>query len=229
MRKFNCLVIDDEPLAIDVITHYIDKVDNLQVVDTYTNGLEAFTAIKNQDIDLIFLDIEMPEFTGLDLLKALKNQPEVIITTAYREYAVEGFELNVLDYLVKPIPFDRFIVAIDKFLERKSGLSEFEKEGDVLTVRADRKFINVNTNDLVYVEGLKDYVKLVQAGGQILTKQSIGKFATQLDDRFIRIHKSFIVGKSHIKAFSAQHVEVLDQQLPVGRTYKEHFMETMNG
>ena len=172
----------------------------------------------------------MPDITGLDLIEILQFKPSIVLTTAFREFAVEGFELNVLDYLVKPIAFKRFVQTIEKFLEYQS-LSEkqIENQGDDgLFVKADRKRVRVNFQDILYVEGVKDYVKIVLKDKTILTKVSIGNFQKQLPDpTFIRIHKSYIVAKDKITAYTATDVELDRKEIPIGRMYKENFSQRM--
>ncbi|MBK8503551.1 MAG: response regulator [Saprospiraceae bacterium] len=163
MEKYKCFIVDDEPLAINVIEQHLAKFSQFEVCGTSTDPLEALIKIKLLQPDLLFLDIEMPEITGLDLISSIQQKPEIIITTAYREYAVEGFELNVLDYLVKPIPFKRFIKAIDKFLEQKlpQQIVPAIEDPSYVFVKADRKTIRIASNEILYVEGVKDYVKVV--------------------------------------------------------------------
>ena len=229
MREFKCFIIDDEPLAIDVIVHHLKQLNQFEVSGTCTNALEAYKALKSVDVDLIFLDIEMPELSGLDFIKSIRIRPEVIVTTAYRDFAVEAFDLDILDYLVKPISLSRFMKAIDRFLDRKSE-SNHTNIGDPasLLIRAERKFLRINVSDIIYVEGLKDYVKIVLADRQILTKQSIGAFIKSLPkDDFIRSHRSFIVSKRNITAYTSHDVELGEIELPIGRSYKEEFIRAM--
>ena len=224
--KYNCFIVDDEPLAIEVIESHLSKLEQFNVAGTYTDAVEAFVAIKNESIDILFLDIEMPEFNGLDFIKSMSLKPEIIITTAYREFAVEGFDLNILDYLVKPIAFERFIMAIDKFLEKKIPKTQNLKptEGYIM-VRADRKHIKIALANILYIEGLKDYVKIVLPERTILTKESIGNFYKHLrQEQFMRIHKSFIIAIDKVTAITAHDVEIGKIELPIGRTYKNEVL-----
>lgn len=228
MTKFKCYIVDDEPLALNVIEQHLSKFAAFEVCGKTTDPVEALAQIKRLQPDLLFLDIEMPEITGLELIESMQHKPEIIITTAYREFAVEGFELNVLDYLVKPIPFKRFVKAIDKFLEGRSPAVAVALPPlpDVVFVKADRKTIRVALDEILYVEGVKDYVKIVLAGEKIMTKVSIGHFFEELPkDRFLRVHKSFVVNRSKITAFTAQDVEIGKLEIPVGREYKEAFLK----
>ena len=236
--KFKCYIVDDEPLALNVIEQHLAKFTQFEVCGKSTEPLEALGQIKVLQPDLLFLDIQMPEITGLELIESIQNKPAIIITTAYREYAVEGFELNVLDYLVKPIPFKRFIKAIDKFLEQKLAHTPVPVVAPVLPVndhafllvKADRKTLKIALNDILYVEGVKDYVKIVLKDQKIMTKTSIGNFFNELPaERFVRIHKSFVVAIDKIEAYTAHDVEIQKMELPIGRMYKEAFVELMEG
>ncbi len=227
--KYKCFVLDDEPLAIKVIEQYLSRLDLFEVVGTSTIPAQAFGLLKSTQVDLLFLDIEMPQMNGLDLVKSLSHKPEIIITTAYREYAVEGFELEVLDYLVKPIPFNRFLQSIDRFLNKRE-LKETPRSGtgDAIYVRADRKEVKVRFDEILYVEGLKDYCKIVMGDRQVLTKVSIGHFQAQLPSgQFIRVHKSFVVAIGKISAYTAHDVEIGSIEIPIGRVYKEAFRNRM--
>ena len=235
---YKCYILDDEPLALNVIEQHLSKFEQFEVCGKSTEPLQALGQIKALQPDLLFLDIQMPELTGLDLIESIQNKPSIIITTAYREYAVEGFELNVLDYLVKPIPFKRFIKAIDKFLEQKMPKATSEPNpvsptpagANFLLIKAERKTIKVAIDDILYIEGVKDYVKIVLVDQKIMTKTSIGNFFNELpSDRFVRIHKSFVVAIDKIDAYTAHDVEVQKMELPIGRMYKEAFVELMEG
>lgn len=229
MRKYKCYIVDDEPLALNVIEQHLSRFSEFEVCGKSTEPIEAITQIKRLQPDLLFLDIEMPELTGLELLESIQHKPAVVITTAYREYAVEGFELNVLDYLVKPIPFKRFVKAIDKFLEQQLVHSPTpSNEPGYLFVKADRKTIKVDLGGILYVEGVKDYVKIVMPTHKIITKTSIGNFMKELpESRFVQVHKSFIVAKHKISAYTAHDVEIGDLEIPIGRVFKESFLKEM--
>ena len=230
MSKFTCYILDDEPLAIKVIEQHLSRFNQFEICGFSTDPIEAHQQLKALQPDLLFLDIEMPEINGLEFIDSLVSPMDIIITTAYREYAVEGFDLNVLDYLVKPIPLPRFMKAISKFLEThepKPSLDHADSTS-VIYIKANRKNIRVELNDILYVEGLKDYVKIVLQGQSILTKFSIGNFYVLLpSNRFIRIHKSYIVAKDKVTAFTAHDVEIGKIELPLGRHYKEDFLREM--
>ncbi len=228
MTLYTCYIVDDEPLAVKVIQRFLNKLPQFNVMGCFTDPFEAYNALKSQPVDLLFLDIEMPDFNGLDLIKSLIHRPEIILTTAFREFAADGFDLNILDYLVKPIEFSRFMNGIDKFLDKQSP-----DNGPLitdLTVRANRKFVKLKTQDILYIEGIKDYVKIVLTDQEIITKQSIGNFGENNLPmaHFIRVHKSFIVSRAKITAYSHHSVELGRKEIPIGRLYKDHFLEQMN-
>jgi len=234
MIKYKCFIVDDEPLAIEVIANHLEKLQNFEIVGNYTDAIEAFMHYKKEKVDLLFIDIKMPDFNGLEFIKSLKNKPEIIVTTAFRDFAAQGFDLNVLDYLVKPISFDRFMQSIDKFFDKKgrqinNKLYEVDEQQFVI-VRADRKHVKLFLKDILYVEGLKDYVKIVLKDKYILTKQSIGNFEKHLNSKqFFRVHKSFIVAMNQITAYTTHDVEIERIEIPIGRSYKKRFFELMNG
>ncbi len=231
MKKYNCYIVDDEPLAINVIENHLSKLDQFEICGTTTDPVEAFSQLKTLQPDLLFLDIEMPDLTGLELIESIENKPAIIITTAYREYAVEGFEHNVLDYLVKPIAFKRFLQAIDQFLQQKEVTTENpSKTPSHLFVKADRKTVKVDFESILYIEGLKDYSRIILADQKIMTKISIGNLCELLPPQlFLRVHKSFIVAKNKITAFTAHDVEIGKIEIPIGRVYKEQFLKNVTG
>ena len=232
MKKFTCYILDDEPLALKVIEKHLSKFGQFEVCGKSTEPAEALIQIKKCQPELLFIDIQMPEITGLELIASLQNKPQIIITTAYREFAVEGFELNVLDYLVKPIPFPRFMQAIEKFLDVQMPNTPPPpgQEPDCIFVKADRKTVKIDLDEILYVEGLKDYVKIVLPHQKVLTKISIGNFYKKLPrDRFLQIHKSFVVAKNKVTAYTAHDVEIDRLEIPIGRVYKELFLKSMEG
>lgn len=226
---YTCYIIDDEPIAIEIIESYLLRLEGFAVAGKFTNPVKAFEALQQQPVDLLFLDIQMPGLTGLEFLQSLRQKPEVIMTTAYREFALEGFELDAADYLLKPVSFDRFLKAIGKFHTRvhKTDAPALPKvqapEGEAphLFVRADRKNVKVLLDDILYLESLKDYVRIATAQGKITTKETITHFGEVLPkERFIRVHRSFIVAKDKITAYSADGLDIGKTPIPVGRMYK---------
>lgn len=222
-----CLVVDDEPLAREAIKVYIEKMPELEFVDECENALQAMASLRKKHVDLIFLDIEMPEIDGISFLQMLKNIPGVIFTTAYRNYAVEAFNFAAIDYLLKPISFDRFVSAINKYFERTnvsvSVQAEIKKETvNYLNVKADRKTYKVNISKIQYIESLKDYVKIVCTDESIVTHDSLSNLEVLLNEYgFIRIHNSFLVATDKIRSFDAGSVFLENKELPISRTYKK--------
>ena len=229
MKRYKCYIVDDEPLAIKVIEQHLGKFPQFEICGTSTEPILALAQVKSRQPDLLFLDIQMPDLTGLDFISIMQNKPEVVITTAFREYAVEGFALNVLDYLVKPIPFTRFAKTIDRFLDTKHGTPTATSErGSTILIKADRKTVRLGLSEILYIEGVKDYIKIVLSDQTILTKVSIGNFMKQLPGNdFLRVHKSFIVARDKITAFTAKDVEIDRKEIPIGRMYKENALKTL--
>jgi len=234
--KTRCIIVDDEPLAIEAIEMHIKKFESLKLIATCLDAFQAFDVINKNRIDLIFLDIQMPEITGLDFIKSLKNPPKVILTTAYRDYAVEAFNLNVVDYLLKPISFDRFMQAIHKYFDSTGNdilIKEFKlptsnPDKDHIYVRADKKNVKVRFADILYIESIKDYVKIICRNRTIISKLRISEIAQKLpDDMFLRIHRSYIIFIPNIEAFSPTHIEVEGKELPIGRNYKLEVLHTL--
>ena len=238
----NVVIVDDEPLAIDVLETYIDQVPQLNIVAKCTNALEANEIIRKEDVDLLFLDIQMPQITGIDFLKSLNNPPMVIFTTAYSNYALEGFELNALDYLLKPISLDRFMKAVNKAMEqydlmnRDEGNSSGESQAsgdDFFFVKADKKLVKVRYSEILYIEGLKDYVIIRLKEGRVITLQTMKSLEEKLpDNKFRRIHRSYIVALDKINALVGNMVEVTEKgqtkTLPVGKNYREELLHLVN-
>lgn len=224
-----CFIVDDEPIAIEIIESYLLRLEGFSVAGTFTNPVKAFEALQHSRVDLLFLDIQMPGLTGLEFLQSLRHKPEVILTTAYREFALEGFELDVADYLLKPVSFDRFLKAIGKFHTRVQPATPLApakvpasgNESPHLFVRADRKNVKVLLDDILFVESLKDYVRIATPQGKITTKETITHFEECLPPgRFLRVHRSFIVAKDKIGALAADGLEIGKTIIPVGRLYK---------
>jgi DNA-binding LytR/AlgR family response regulator len=232
------IIVDDEPLALDVLETYIDKMPNISLVAKCENAIEANEALKNNDVDLMFLDIQMPQITGVEFLKSLNNPPAVIFTTAYPDYAVEGFELNAVDYLLKPISLDRFMKAVNKVSEKmgkkpNDGSGTVEMEGDFFFVKADKKLIKVDFDDIIYIEGLKDYVIIRQEAGRVITLQTMKSLEVKLpESTFKRVHRSYIVNINKINAVVGNMLEVTEKgqtkHIPIGKNYREELLNIIN-
>lgn len=230
-----CIIVDDEPIAIRVIGSHLEKIPNIEVVAKCSNAMEALDVLRNNAIDLIFLDIQMPQITGIDFLKTLNHPPKVIFTTAYRDYAIEAFDLEVVDYLLKPIPFDRFLKAVNKYYtQSETSLMTLNKgtgsnDNEFIYIKSERKVVKVYLKDIVYIESLKDYVKVHTNEKLIVTKQLISQFEKVLPpESFLRTHRSFIIPIDKIEAFTAETIEVSGNELPIGRVYKNAVMNALN-
>ncbi|MBC5775374.1 response regulator transcription factor [Pontibacter sp. KCTC 32443] len=232
--KIRCLIVDDEPLALDVLETYISRVDNLELVCRCNNAVEAYNCLQTEQVDVMFLDIQMPKLTGIDFLKSLANPPKVIFTTAYRDYAVEGYELNAVDYLLKPISFDRFLKAIAKVTpqETKSPASINAFEPDYkeafIYLKSDKKMVKVMLADILYIESLKDYIRVKTETKEIISYQKISFLEEKLPaDKFLRIHRSFIIALDKVQAFSATAVDLGKNEIPIGRLYKNEVLQIL--
>ena len=230
-----CLVVDDEPPAREIIRRYIEQVPSLELAGECGNAIQAFSFLQQHPVDLLFLDVRMPQLNGNDFLKTLKNPPKVIFTTAYPDYALEGYELDILDYLMKPIPFDRFLKAVNKMFhqtvmqQESTSIPEEKKNDSFVYFRADRKMVKVMLRDILYIESMKDYVKVITKSGTIITKQSISSVEAMLPEKeFIRTHRSYIVAARHIKSYTAELIEIHNTEIPIGKLFRNEVMKTLN-
>ena len=231
--KLKCLIIDDEPLAQRVLEKYVLELPGLELKGKCSDAIEAMEVLQDQEIDLIFLDINMPRLSGINFLKTYKNPPMVVITTAYTEYALESYELSVLDYLKKPFSFERFLQAVQKAEEKmKGGVEPQETEKDereYIFVKANKKTININLDSILYVEALGDYVKIFTQEGHIVTYQSLKGIERLLpSQKFYRIHKSYIVSLSKIKSIEGNMVHMEKATIPIGNNYKQNFFQRIH-
>ena len=228
-----CIIVDDEPLAIEILESYVSKIDQLEIAGTFRNAVSAFAFLQQNTVDLIFLDIQMPKLSGIDFLRTLKNPPKVILTTAFRDYALDGFELEVVDYLLKPIPFERFLKAVAKVLHQPAAAAVTPKPDaaaadSFVYFKVDKKMIKTRMADILYIESIKDYVKVKTADKEIITQQKISYLEESLPrDLFLRIHRSFIVNVERIDAYSATDVEIGKHFVPIGRNYKNDEMKIL--
>lgn len=233
------IIVDDEPLALDVLETHIEKIPELNLVQRCNNALEANEALQKEDVDLMFLDIQMPQLTGIEFLKSLTKPPFVIFTTAFPNYAIEGFELDALDYLLKPISLERFMKAVNKAvdqieLQRKDGSAGGTEGDDFIFVKADKKLIRVKYSDIIYIEGLKDYVIIrLEVGKRVITLQTMKSLEAKLPSKlFKRIHRSYIVGIDKIEAVIGNMVEITEKgqkkHLPIGKNYRDELLQIIN-
>lgn len=219
MQHYKILIVDDEPVAQRIIQRYMDNFPGFDTVGFCQNAFEARDYLQNYDIDLMFLDLEMPRLKGLNFIKTLKKRPEIIIVTAYREYAIEGFELEVLDYLLKPVALHRFTKALNKFRDLKNPPARTFR-GDHIFLFFDRKSVKVKLDDVLFLEGLSNYVRIKLITSTIVVYYTMTKILEKLDDRFIRVHRSFIINKDKIQAFTKDHIEIGDKIIPIGKSYR---------
>ncbi len=233
----NVIIVDDEPLALDILETYINQVPQLNLVKRCSNAFEANDALQQNKIDLMFLDIQMPQMTGTDFLKTLKNPPLVVFTTAYPNFALEGYELDALDYLLKPISMDRFMKAVNKAIEHHGmqhaavpAANDGTTGPDYFFVKADKKLVRVKFSDILYIEGLKDYVIIRLEAGRVISLQTMKSLEEKLPARdFVRVHRSYIVGMDKIHAIVGNMVEVFEKgapkHLPIGKNYRDALLE----
>ncbi|MBI5370883.1 MAG: response regulator transcription factor [Sphingobacteriales bacterium] len=231
MLQYNCIIIEDEPLAAEILTDYVKQVPFLNLKAICGDALFAMDLLQREKIDLMFLDIHLPKLKGLDFLESLTNPPYVIVTTAYNEYAIQGFELNVLDYLLKPIRFNRFLKAVNKLRQlTESGpapvyVHPAQAERAHVFFNVGKKKVKIYFDDILYIESLREYIKITTKEKNILTKYQLTEIEAVLkNNNFLRIHRSFIVAKDKITAFTATDVEINNRQIPIGRSYKELVM-----
>lgn len=228
-----CLVVDDEPLALDIIEDYISKVPFLTLVKTTTSAIEGLSLVQSDAVDLVFLDVQMPELTGIQFLKIINGKCDVILTTAYSQYALEGYDLDVVDYLLKPIAFDRFYKAAQKVLQNTgsptlvpSEVHNIQKNHDFIFVKTEHKIQKIYLDDILYIEGLKDYISIFTKSERIITLQNMKKMEESLPSRsFIRVHKSYIIALGKIESIERSRIQIGDKIIPIGDTYREYFFK----
>lgn len=236
--NLSCIIVEDEPMARNLLEQYIAKISSLTLLATFSNPLKALDFLRETTPDILFLDVQMPEITGISLLKILKKKPYVILTTAYSEYAIEGYELDVTDYLLKPITFERFLKTVEKITQRKgavineSPLVETPKEVNYtaqtpfIFVKDGTKLVKLNLADILYIEGLKDYVKIHTPKGKITTLQRLKTLEEQLpSQQFIRVHHSFIIALEWIEVIHRDRIEIGKELIPISDTYRKAFKE----
>lgn len=231
--KIKCMIVDDEPLAIQLLENHIQQTNQLELVASAENPIDAIKMLKEKEIDLLFLDIQMPVLTGIELVKTLQNPPGIIFTTAYREYAVESYELNVVDYLLKPITFMRFLQSVNKFttlnkpIQHAESTQSSDEMKESMYVNVNKRFVKIIFEDILFIESVKDYIHIHNENGTIITKEKISVFEQKIPDHFLRIHRSFIVNRQKITAFTSHDVEIGKKEIPIGASYKEKVRETL--
>jgi len=230
----NCIIVDDEPVAREVLETHLGRISAVNILASCKNAMEAFQILNNNAIDLIFLDINMPEISGLSLAKAVKNNTKIIFTTAYREYAVDGFDLQAVDYLLKPISFERLLQAISKFMGEQqhvpaqNTLAAEVREDDHFFVRADRKMVRIDVKEIRYIESLSDYIRIHLGNSSVVTRETITNIEARLPKTdFLRVHRSFIVAISHIRCFTTESIEIGNEEIPISRSYKNEVVKKL--
>lgn len=235
MQRFNCLIVEDEPLAAEVLQDYIKQVPFLSLKGICHDAIFALEALQKEKIDLVFLDIHLPKLKGLDFIKTLKNPPRIIITSAYHEYALQGYEYNVVDYLLKPIEFSRFLTAVNKLTllpVPENAITSFlpPPERASLFFNVSKKKVKIYLDEILYIESLKEYIRIYTVSKTILTKFPLGQIEELLaKNNFLRVHRSYIIARERIDAFTASEVEVNGKQIPIGRSYKETVLASLEG
>jgi DNA-binding LytR/AlgR family response regulator len=227
MQQYNCIIVEDEPLAAEVLQDYIGQVPFLRLKAVCNDAIFAMDVLQREKIDLIFLDIHLPKLKGFDFIKTLKHPPHIIITSAYHEYALQGYEYNVVDYLLKPVEFSRFLTAVNKIRQARDSqqqqpVYQSPPERPHLFFNVTKKKVKIFVDEILYIESLKEYIRIVTKSRPVLTKFQLGQVEEILArSNFIRVHRSFIVAKDKIDAFTATDIEIGGKQIPIGRSYKE--------
>lgn len=224
----NCIVVDDEPIALEGISEYAKRTPFLKLMGQCKNGYEAIEVISKNDVDLIFLDINMPDLTGVEMMNSIPNPPMVVFTTAYPDYALKGFELNAVDYLLKPISYEKFLLASQKAYKLFS-MSETKDESvneEYIYVKSEKKLVRVDFNDITYIEGLKDYIRIHTSKTKLIAYLSLNKLKDSLpSDKFIQVHKSFIISMNSVTSIDNNLIHINNDFIPIGRAYRSEFFE----
>lgn len=231
-KSISCIIVDDESIAREIIATHISKLDAIEVVAHCSNAMDAFNYISNHKIDLVFLDINMPEVSGISFAKSINKDIKIIFTTAYRDYAVEGFELQAVDYLLKPISFERLLKAVNTYFEvyrnPQKEVNESTLVSDFIFVRSDRVMIKIDFDEIIYIESYSDYIKIHLTNKTIVTRETISSIEAKLTkDMFLRIHRSYIISLANIKSFTNEQITITDKSLPISRSYKQHVLSTL--
>ncbi len=233
-KRIKCLVVDDEPVAREILENHLAKLESFELVGLCKSAIGAFQIISSQPVDLIFLDINMPEMSGLSLARSINSNVKVIFTTAYREYAVDGFDLQAVDYLLKPISFERFLKGVQKYMQENVPVKSSDaivpetEDTEYFFVRSDRKMVRINFSDIRFIESIADYIKIHLQERNVLTRETISNIESKLPQNdFLRIHRSYIVGIKNIESFTTEYIEMGKRQLPISRSYREHVLRKL--
>ncbi len=231
-KNISCIIVDDEAIAREVIATHLAKIPNITIVASCSNAIEAFNELRNHTIDLIFLDINMPEISGISFAKSINKDVKIIFTTAYRDFAVEGFELQAVDYLMKPISFDRLLKAVNNYFNIHTDNTSIEikdsETNDFMFVRADRRMIKIDFESIIYIESYSDYIKIHLSNKTIVTRETISAIEAKLPSkRFLRIHRSYIIALKHITSFTNEEIIINNKALTISRTYKKDVLEIL--
>ncbi len=230
-----CVIVDDEPLAIEILETYLSQLKEATLVATFTDSVEAFSFLQRNQVDVVFLDLHMPMLNGMELVRNLTTKPAFIITTAYREYAVEGFELDVVDYLVKPIAFPRFLKAINKVMQGNAPAVPVStpmpaENGQTLWLKVDKKLVPVTVESILYIESLKDYIRVVTPSQKLVSYHSLQAILDKLTTaQFVRIHKSYIVQVTKVNSIEGNMVHIANEVLPIGRSFRSDLLAGIEG
>jgi two-component system, LytTR family, response regulator len=229
--KYKCIIIDDEPIAIKVIQEHLEKFENIECINGYTKAIDAIEILNTENVDLLFLDINMPGISGIEFLKSLSNPPKVIFTTAYRNFAVDAFELDAIDYLVKPISFERFLKGINKFLShtqpKQEAGNKINEQKDYIVLKADKKNYKIKFSEILFMESLDNYIKIYTTDFSIICYESLTAIEKELSNDFIRIHRSYIINLTKIDIFTSSFVEIGERKFTIGRNYKDSVLKRL--
>ena len=231
-KTISCIIVDDEPIAREIIETHVSKINNINLIASCGNAMEAFNVISNHEIDLVFLDINMPEISGISFAKSINKDIKIIFTTAYRDYAVEGFELQAVDYLLKPIAFERLLKAVNTYFEVHSdshkSIIEQTETNNFMFVRSDRRMIKIDFDAIIYIESYSDYIKIHLNHKTIVTRETISSIEAKLPaNAFIRIHRSYIISIENITSFTNEHINIHNKALPISRSYKKDVLRRL--
>lgn len=223
MKNVSCIIVDDEPLAIELLEDYVGRVQHLELIGKFDNPIEAISFVNENEVDLLFLDIEMPEINGINFIDVLTRKPYVIYTTAYSHYGVESYEKNALDYLLKPINFDRFLIAVNKLTEPSS--SEIKSEKDTLFIKSNGAYVQLKYDDIGFIESLKDYVIFNTEKDRFIVYHSLKKLEEIMPSNFQRVHYSYMVNLANVEKIKDQHLHIFTAKIPISKKHRDHIYQ----